>query len=193
MALLLLGLLPFMLRLTQLYDMPTLALWAGALAALASGREGLYLALYVLACLNRETAILLAVIYVLDRGINIVLGAQVAIYAAAHGAIVMVMANRPGSVFEFHLLDHWPAMATNIELTMLYLLLAGIAAAAMLYRFGQKPVLLRVALLTIMPVLLIGYLIVGYPFEFRVFYEAYPALVFLALWPIIPHAPAQSA
>ena len=184
LALALAGLLPLMLRITHLYDLLTLALWTASLGAMAHRRHALYLALFAAGCLNRETAALLVVVYVLQFGFTRLVLVQAVLYAGVRAMLMAVMAGRPGQLVEVHLAEHWPQMVDDIERVMLYLILAAIVAGLIARRFTSKPRLLRIAAIVTVPVLVVAYFVAGYPFEFRVFYEAYPAVALLALWPV---------
>jgi hypothetical protein len=192
LALALAGLLPFMLKLSHIYDLPTLALWAAGLGAMAGRRHALYFALFVAASLNRETSVLLAIIYAIQFGFTRWTFAQAAAYAAIRASLMVLLADRPGAVAEFHFAEHLQYMAADIERTVLYVIVFGIAAALVAYRFNRKPKLLRTAVLVTAPTLLLAYFVVGFPFEFRVFYEAYPAICLLILLPPQPSLPAPT-
>lgn len=178
------GLLVLQLTLTQIYDLPTLALWTAALAALANRRRALYLAVFAAACLNRETTFLLIAIDALAFGVSRSTTAQIAIYVITHGVLMFAMSGRPGTDAEFHFADHLAQTGASIERLTLYALAFTLAACLVARRFQRKPWLLRAAVLITVPALGLAYFVVGYPFEFRIFYEAYPAVALLALWPV---------
>jgi len=186
LTLAMIGLLPLMLRMTHLYDPLTLALWTAAIGAIVHKRQALYFAIFTVACLNRETTILLSIIYALQFGLTRLTLAQVGIYGLLRVFLLALFADRPGYTIEFHLAEHWQSVTTNIEATMLYLIVFGAVIALVAYRFAGKPWLLRASASILVPVLVAAFIISGYPFEFRVFYEVYPIVFLLALpiaWP----------
>jgi hypothetical protein len=172
---------PF-LNYVHLYDLATLGITTAALAAMAAQRQRTYLVLFVLAVINKETAILLTLVHVLTaRPTRAVLLFQVSIWFLVRSAIGLAFRDNPGSAIEFHLLDH------NLQLLRYWSLstvLAWIAVVVLvLADWGQKPRFLRRAL--IMAWLLIGFtLFFGFLDELRDYYEVYPVVLFLLLQPL---------
>jgi hypothetical protein len=170
-----------MLKGSHLYDLPTLALFTASLAALANKRWTAYGILFVLTALNRETAILLAVVYALYAGWGYGLLLQVAAFALVQIGIRAALAGLPGAALELHWVAHAVYITSRWNELVLYALLAIVLVCLAARGFEHKPRLLKVAALVVTPALVVMYFVVGFPFEFRVFHEAYPALALLAL------------
>jgi hypothetical protein len=180
--LLALACLPAFFRYTSyLYDFPTLLLFTLAPVLLLRGRWAWYMAAFVAACLNKETAILLVVLFWLhvpgrmerSRFLRLV-GLQLVSFCAIKIGLFLVFRDNPGSFLEFHLLDH------NLELlglTPKILVWVGLALL-LTYRWSEKPRFLKQGLAMLVPhfplLLLFGWLD-----ERRVFYEIYPVVVLL--------------
>lgn len=185
-AIALAGLLPLMLRINHIYDVGTLALTTAALGAMARGRWALYLALFAVSCLNRETTFLLLLLFVAHFGIPSsemasLARAQLVIYAAIRALLLWRFSTNPGAAFEIHLQEQGTLMLTYLETTLLFLIIAIGVLARMRCNWPGKPILLRRAALLWLPALGALYLVFGYPFEFRVFFEAYPVVFLLAV------------
>jgi hypothetical protein len=183
----LVGLPPFFTYYSYTYDPATLLLFALALACMARRKWNAYMVVFLLACLNKETAILLtwafAACYfgrwsaIERRRFNLLAGLQVGVFAAVRAVILWLYRDNPGSSLEFHLLDH------NVgELLRPYTfptLLAGLGLVMLiLYRWSEKPLFLRRSVSLALP-LLVSTLLFGFVDELRDYYEAYPALLLL--------------
>lgn len=166
------------------YDPPTLLLFAAALFLLATGRTSAFLAVFALACLNKETAILLVPVFLFaggspDRRRTLIAAGMTGGWLLLRVVLLFAYRSNPGGVVEFHLLDHnlhsltrpwnWP------ELTA-FLAVSG----ALAFRWREQPRLLRVAFLGTLPPLFAASLLFGYVGEWRDYYEAFPAAFALA-------------
>lgn len=177
---LLLLLLPAFLSHGYVYDYSTLFLWTLLLLMLAEQRFLLYLAVVALAALNKETALLIPLIW-LTYGWTLhrprfywgMLVAQTAIVVACWALIAWVFRSNGGGLFEFNLPVH---LATYQAAPLTIGLVSACMIAVLFLSYPVAPALLRSTLLLLIP--LTGlYLFFGWPYEFRVFYEIYPALV----------------
>jgi len=183
-----LALTPFILSAGRhLYDFSTLGLFTLGFALMARARWTGYLLIFLLACLNKETALLLGLVFALHfyRKITAVayrnlLLLQAALYAATRLTLAWVFRNNPGELVEYHLPQQFEAVAAHPGLTAAWLCLGVWVAGLVLYRWKDKPVFLRNALLAALPPLAVLFLFFGAPFEFRVFYEVYPVIFLLA-------------
>lgn len=181
-GLIVMGLPIFMLGGTHLYDLPTLALFTVSLAAIAHRRWRTYAILFVLASLNRETTFLLGVVYAFYVGWNYGLLAQAIAFIIVQAGLRLALADLPGVAFEVHWDLHFLWLADRWKELMVYAVLAIVILCLAIHQFRAKPRLLRISALVVTPALVAVYFGVGYPFEFRVFLEAYPALALLALF-----------
>lgn len=174
----------------QIYDFTTLWLFALGLALMAESKWRAYAILFPLACLNKETAILLALVFVVHfvrtddrvspRDFRRLLVWQLAVFAVLRAAVTYAFRNNPGEAVELHLFDHnqWVLLHPQTMSKRLPLLIAVCAAGAWGWR--GKPQFLRDAFLTLAPILLVIGVTVGQIDEIRVYYELYPLVVLMA-------------
>lgn len=182
-----LPLLPAFMKYTNyIYDPATLFLFTLGLALLARRRWRAYFIVYTLACLNKETTILLALVFWLvrtregmpeQRRARHMLAAQVAISIAIKGALAFIFRHNPGGVVEHHL-------AHNLELFTapglpLWLAFWGGVALLIGYRWSRKPLFLRRGLLILVPLLALTFFL-GQIDELRDYYEAFPIALLMA-------------
>ena len=170
-----------------LYDFPALCLFTLGLALLIRRRWRRFLVVYLLAALNKETTILLTLVFVLHywrapalprRRFWAVLLAQLVLFGAVKGALMLVFRDHPGTPIEWHLLDHNYDILSSYSLTALF----GWCGVILLTctHWPAKPVFLRRAL-WIAPILVGLTLFCGYLDELRDYYEAYPIVALLLL------------
>jgi len=169
-----------------LYDFWQLFLFTAALVCMVRGRWWLFYPTFVLACLNKETSLLLPVVmaawmggYVLRRRHLIHLCVQL----LAGGAVVLTLSwafrDNPGAGLEWHF-----GRNLSMPFTMLaWLRLAVLAAAVVLSLMSirRAPTLLARGFVATLPVLVVGALFFGYVDELRDYYEALPFVVALVL------------
>jgi hypothetical protein len=190
-----LGLPPFFAYTNYPYDFCTLFFSTLCLLLVAQGRWRMFLLVFALACLNKETAVLLIPVFGIyafkrqvlpRRDIIWVLGWQSLIYLVIRSAIVYRFHSNLGSVLEFHLYDHnliifdrWLTHGFSFG----QLAIAGLAAFLLCYGWSSKPLLLKLGLIALPP-LLIMCLFFGYFDEWRAYFDAYPAAMLLLIDPV---------
>ncbi len=178
------------------YDLPQLFLFTSALYWMYRSKWGWYLALFTVAALNKETAILLVLPFAYHAFRTIprdqfarLLAAQVVLYSAIRVVTLILFRNNPGEVIRWHVDKHidffaaYPAILVGLSIVL----------SALIYLisrdFNRKPLFLRRSLV-ILPILAVLYLIGGFPMEFRVFLEVYaPAGILLLPAPV--HQPSE--
>jgi hypothetical protein len=145
------------------------------------------LVLFTLACINKETAVLLVPIFFFcNRGeisgalFKRLLAAQVGIFVAVKAVLAVGFRDNPGPFMEFHLLDHNLNVLAAGYGWAPFLLLA-LLVFVCFYRWNQKPAFLRTAFVFTLPALLVISLFVGWIDEWRVYYEAYPVVFAMAV------------
>ncbi len=179
---LLLLLLPVFLSHGYVYDYSTLLLWTLLLLMLAEGRWRWTIAIVVLAAINKETALLIPLIW-LTYGRTLgrprlywsMLLVQSAIVAVSWGVITWWFRNNGGGLYELNLPVHISAYQAD-PWTIAWVLLA--VVSMLMVALPVAPPLLRSSALLLLPLAAL-YLFFGWPYEFRVFYEVYPTLVML--------------
>lgn len=185
----LLGLVPFLFGITQIYDIGTLALFPAAIAAMQQRRWMVYLLLFTLACINRETAFLLGLLYLVLEYRQVgrerwwMPITQITIFMVIRYTIAIVFANNPGGPVEYHWAQHIPTIFAKLDYTAYAVSLISIVLYLAFRHHRDKPPILVTSALVFLPVLTLAYFVVGVPFEFRIFFEVYPVLVLLAMYP----------
>jgi len=172
---------------SHLYDFSNLLLFTLGLALMVRRKWRWFLLVFVLACLNKETAILLTFIFVihfqfgrrLESGLaGRLLVAQLAVFLLIKVAVTLIFRDNPGSFLQFHL-DH------NFYLLKPYPLSSVVvpfALAVLVYhKWSEKPTFLKESLWILVPLFSIG-LFFSYLDEGRSFYELYPILVLLTCY-----------
>jgi hypothetical protein len=173
--------LPAFFRYTSFpYDPAQLFLFTLALYALATGRLRVFFVAFVFCCFNKETAVLLIPLFALagrqycasPRQFGGWLAGLIAIYLGVKGLITLVFWHNPGSFVEFQLAHNLDLFTRGWNFSGL--LTFGLIAGLLFYRWPEKPLFLRQALLcTLLPLMALA-LFLGYFDEWRGYYEAYP-------------------
>ena len=182
------GLPPFFKYYSYLYDFPTLFLFTLGLGLMVRCKWREFLVLFSVACLNKETAILLTLIFfiyffklktlVSNALLFRLFSCQIGIFLLIRAALVWTFRNNLGSSLEFHLFDH------NLMLLRppysLSALVVGLGLSLLVfYKWTEKPAFLKSGIWILAP-LFIATLFFGYVDELRDYYEVYPILLLLA-------------
>jgi len=170
-----------------IYDFPMLFLFTLGLAMLLRRLWLAYLVVFLLASLNKETSILLTLVFAfhywrnLERGIFYrLLVAQLILFIAVKMGLAWIFRANPGGMFEYHLPDQIRAIQSMPGLALfLGLILCGLGVL-IARRWLEQPLFLRHALFIAIP-LGILYLFFSMPFELRVFYELYPVVLLMVV------------
>jgi len=186
-------------RAHMLYDFGTLCLMTLALRELWRARWPRYYVVLALALLNKETAALLAVVFLALhwrrmpwRTLSLHLATHLALAALIRGVVLWVFRDNPGGVVEWHLRPNLHRMQLQPEhwfplLLFVALFAIGLAHAEPLVRAASAMGFLMIP----------AYLIFGVWGEIRFFLEAYPvwvlalALVFHDGWVTAHAAPGE--
>ena len=169
-----------------LYDFPVLLISAAMLLAIARRTWFLYLGLFALGCLNKETAVLMVLpfsIYVYrqaclsPRIVVFFAAAQVGFFCLVRTVQSVLFRNNAGLVMYKNFATQLNGIFSHYTYTDLasFLLLV----VLLFHRFSEKPTLLRFFLVLSIP-LFVLFLLGGNPGEFRVFYELHSVLVLLS-------------
>lgn len=173
----------------QIYDFTTLWLFALGLAWMIRSRWVAYAVLFPLACLNKETAILLTLVFLVHfaqhreglspRGFAGLLVYQVVVFAVIRTSLMYAFRNNPGGSVEMHFFDHNQLVLLHPQLMSKRLPLLVGATLFGAWGWRRKPLFLRHALLALVPVLAVMGVTVGQVDEIRAYYELYPVVVVL--------------
>ncbi|MBC7235327.1 MAG: hypothetical protein H5T69_05755 [Chloroflexi bacterium] len=180
-----------------LYDMPALFLFTLGLACLRAEKHRWYYTVYILGLLNKETMLLLGLVFVLwhrgrkdRRSLWGHAGVHLFLFALIKGGLALLYRDNPGAQAEFRLGENlifytYPYWFTTVASVVAVVLLIG-------HRWQEKPLFLRQALWLVPPFLLL-YLVMGSWGEIRVFYELFAVLFLLGFqtiawimgWPMV--------
>lgn len=183
----LMGLPPFFRYVSYPYDPPQLFLFTLALYLSTVQRTRAFFVAFVACCLNKETALLLIPLYGLAihghcasprRYWSTVLG-LIAVYVSIKSALTWAFRSNPGSLVEFHLAHNVEWLTSGWTFTDL-VVLSGIATLV-LFRWSEKPILLRRSFLCVFLPLGALAVFLEHVDEWRGYYEAYPLAFALAV------------
>lgn len=167
----------------RLYDFSTLFLMTGCYYFLVKQAWWRFLCCFALALLNKESTVFIMVLYAvwardkMSRRAYVFFGvAQLALAVLIKGIIQWSFRNNPGVFLEFNWrlqMDYflnplWPHNYVSILAFVLMLL----------YGWKNKPIFLKQAVLMLFP-MSVAFFFVGYPGEFRVFYDIFPIFALL--------------
>jgi hypothetical protein len=198
----LLGLFPWV-NVTYLYDFSSLFFITLGMLFLVRKNWSAFLITYTIACFNKETTILLSLIFIIYYGLSLkmerrsfwkLLGWQIGIFAGVKILLAVLFRDLPGVLFEFHLLDHnLPLLAKWLKnYSPTTYLLTLILVLFFIYEWKAQPVFLRDGM-WILVVLFCLTFIMGWMDEWRDYLEAFPIvfLLFLHNTAKIMHVPIQ--
>lgn len=173
----------------QIYDFTTLWTFTLGLVLIAGHRWAAYLALFAIATVNKETTILLTLVFAfhfLRRRDRLpwnhtvaLIAAQVALFVVIRGTIAYVFRDNPGGVVEINWASHNRVVLVEPALMSKRLPMLVLAALAGMWGWRHKPALLRDAFIVLAPVLLVMGVTVGQVDEIRAYYEFYPVVIVL--------------
>lgn len=181
---------PFFTYHSYIYDFPALFLFTLGLALMVRQRWPSFVLVFLLACVNKETAILLTMVFCIhfrnrsavgSRLFRTLLVLQLCIFLVTKALLAFIFMDNPGRFVEFHLMDH------NVWLFRAYplssVLVAGAVGGLVFHKWREKPTFLKDGLWIIVPLVILGALF-GQLDELRIFYEAYPIALLLASYTV---------
>jgi hypothetical protein len=178
---------PFFRYYSYIYDFPTLCLFTLGLAFLVRARWSAFLILYPLACLNKETTLLLTLLFVAYEGrserisqalFRRLLAAQIGLFALIKLGLTVAFHSNPGGLTEFQLLHNLELVVFPYSYSISTAFTALGVALMVFYGWARKPEYLKQGF-WVLPVLLVLTFFLGYLDELRDYYEAYPILLLL--------------
>ena len=187
-SLLVLCLIPmFFDKCSYLYDFPVLLLFTLGLYLMYREKWAWFLIVFTIGCLNKETTILLTMIYFIyfrkddffaKRKFYGMLILQGLIFAAVKAGLYQIFRDNPGGMAQFHLVDY--NLYTIGKLSIEAVVSLGLIALFIFRGWKDKPEFLRDALWIAVPLFVLTFFL-GYIDEQRDFYELYPVVVLLVL------------
>lgn len=167
------------------YDFPALFLFTLGLLLLKQKKWTHFLILFFIACFNKETIILLTMIFVIHfydgkeitRKIYFrLIAAQLLIFGIIKALLFILFFDNPGGFVEFHLIDRNYLLFNGYSLTTFTVLL--IIFNSIFSRWNEKPKFLKDALWIGIPLLFLT-LLFGFFDELRDYYEVFPVIILL--------------
>ena len=169
-----------------IYDIPTLFLAAGCYYFLLTRQLKAYLFFFLLACLNKETAIFIFLFFTIwsyqrfsTSSFVILWVAQCVIYASVKVALTFAYMQNPGWFLEnnfFRVLNQ----DVFAKASFYRIMAIAVFFYLMTARWNDKPAFLKNSL-WIVPVVYVAYMVHGNPGEYRVFFDLLPLLVLLVV------------
>jgi hypothetical protein len=170
---------------SYIYDFPTLLLFTLGLYLMVKEDWKSFLALFIVSCFNKETTILLSLIFIIHflksekipRNLFIqLLITQLLIFLGVKIVLFILFINNPGALVEFHLIDHNILLFNGYTLTnfVVWLLIIFLIT----YRWNEKPKFLKDSMWIVLPLIILT-LFLGFIDELRDYFEVYPVIVLL--------------
>lgn len=170
----------------KIYDMSTVFLFTLCLVLLYRRRMYLFAVLYPIACLNKETTILITLFFIFYFWNRIKLSYwitwiiyQIFFFGLIRLILMFKFKNSLGGNIELHLNDHFMAYRSKPIMTFISFVVILLLCFFVLIGWKEKPEFLRCVAVILFPVFFVLYFIGGMPFEFRVFAEIFPVLYLL--------------
>ncbi len=178
------------------YDLPLACLFTWGIVWIAQKKWVPFVFCYTIACFNKETTLFLTVIFVVcwNQGYASgrfwrLLAMQLSIYALIRVALMYIFRHNPGTLIGYNLPYHVLAFQLYPLKSLTYLGSLALVGALIGHKLREKPLFLRRALFSTLPFMLAMYVVSGYPFEIRIFYEVYPLVLLLCMPPgLLPAA-----
>ena len=171
---------------SHIYDFPTLFLFTSCLALLFNRKWMLFIIVYTISCFNKETTILLAMVFFVTNYSDTRLTGkqfwtlftmQTGIFVIIRITLLYLYRDNPGPSFEYH-------FAHNIGLIKRFSFIQFFAVllfVIVLFRDWQhKPQFLKKSIYIVIPIFMFG-IFFGRFDELRAFYEVVPILLMLMM------------
>jgi hypothetical protein len=167
----------------KVYDLSTAMFISFGLGMLAREKFHAFYALFTIACLNRETMLLLTIVFAVFflwrlQRTQYLFGLiyQAAAFLGTRFGLMILYADNPGRSAHFWLWRVLRVYASHLFFTVVLIGLCILLGCLIARGWNRKPILLRYALLLMFPLQLVLHLLFGMAFEIRVFAELFPVL-----------------
>lgn len=177
---LLIMILPFSVHFAYIYDIPQFFLSAACLLLMYRKKWIVYLAVFAIAVLNKETSLFITFVFATyhfgrlpGKRYLLLLVSQLAIFAVLRTAITYTYRNNPGSPILWSPVHHMEQYQNHPLTLIVTAALFGGILFLMFTNWKRKPVFLRHAS-SLFGIMLILFFLAGMPMEFRVFLDALP-------------------
>jgi hypothetical protein len=172
----------------QLYDLPAVFFMTVSLVLMQRRKLRIYAFLFPFICLNRETAILLTVLFAvyffrrLERRTYLIhVIYQLAVYIAIRLTLLWMFSDAQGTPLYFRPGENLQLYAQEFVASHMFLLLVVAVLGIVAARWRYAPELIRTAFLIFTPALAVVYICFGVSFEIRVFVELLPVVAMIAV------------
>lgn len=167
------------------YDFPALFLFTLGLLLLKQRKWNYFLILFLISCFNKETIILLTLIFAIhfykDSSVSKkvytqFIAAQLFIFLVVKILLYFIYLNNAGGFVEFHLIDRNYLIFNGYSLVVFVVLL--IIFLGIFSRWDEKPKFLKDALWIAVPLIILTFFL-GFLDELRDYYEVLPVVILL--------------
>lgn len=175
---------------SYIYDFPTLFIFTLGLVFLIKRKWSYFLVLFFISCFNKETVILLTLIFAIHFYKNEkvasklyyqLIAAQLSVFATIKIVLYFLFQNNPGGLVEFHLLDRNYLIFNGYSLSTFIVFL--IIILATFSKWKAKPKFLKDALWIAVPLIILTFFL-GFLDELRDYYEVLPIVLLLITYNI---------
>jgi len=173
------------------YDLMTAWLFTWCFLLILKRNDLGYLVVFILACINRETAFLLILVYMVSRLVELefvkslwIVACQIFIYLDIALMIRLIFRDLPSVVDKKFEIDWTRNFIAFLHNPYLFLFHVGIVLLV-LWRIHKvwkfRPLLPKIVLFIFAPILTFAYVFGCQPFEIRMYWELYPAMGLLMI------------
>jgi len=168
-----------------IYDFPSLFLFTLGLLFLKQKNWKYFLILFFISCLNKETTILLTLIFAIHFYKDVTMSrkfylrfimVQLLLFFLVKIFLYFIFVDNPGGFVEFHLIDRSYLLFNGYSLITFVVLL--IIFLSIFSRWSEKPKFLKDALWIAIPLIMLT-LFLGFFDELRDYYEVFPIVILL--------------
>lgn len=172
----------------KVYDLSSAMFFAFGLGLLVRRAWLRYLLVFALGCLNRETIVLLTLVFAvhywdrLDRKTWLtLLTLQLIIFVSLRLWLLTIFALSPGVPYWWRLTANLLIFQKDVKFMLWHLLGFGLVLSPCILRWQLQPIFIRQAFSLLLPALTVLYLIFGWVGELRVFIEAFPVIWYMTV------------
>jgi hypothetical protein len=171
---------------SYIYDFPTLFLFTLGLLFIIKHKWSYFLVLFFISCFNKETVILLTMIFAIhfykNEKVNKelyyqLIAVQIFIFISIKILLYFLFLNNPGGLVEFHLFDRNYLIFNGYTIATFMVWL--VIFIAIFSKWKAKPEFLKDAVWIAVPLVILTFFL-GYLDELRDYYEVFP-IVFLLI------------
>ena len=175
---------------SYVYDFPTIFFFTLGLYLLRKKNWKLFLLMYLISCFNKETTILLTLVFAIHyysnqeistRDYRNLIVLQLLIFTTIKLLLFAIFIDNPGVFVEFHLADRTYLLWNGYNLATYVIWL--VITLLVFSKWDEKPKFLKDALWVAVPLIILTF-ILGLWDEWRDYYEVYPVIMMLATYTV---------